>query len=92
MPNDLRLRVGTAEATIPLGGTPAQIATALTRFATSLGIPTTGTPTENLTAILLHVRDDVRRRSKAAHRAELEAANKAAIEATLAADDDVIGV
>lgn len=79
MPEDLRIRVGNLAATVPLGGTPAQIGAALSRFATSLGIPINGTPTENLTAILEHFRDDVKTRSKAVQTAEKRAVADATI-------------
>lgn len=87
IPNDLRLRVGNEVAQITLGGTPQQVADALTRFATSMGIPTTGTPTENLTAILEYIKDEVKRRSKDTQRAQLRAANEAAITQQVEADN-----
>lgn len=87
MPQDLRLRVGNEVATIPLGGTPVQVAAALTRFAVSYGIPINGTPTENLTAILEHVRDDVRRRSKEVQTAEKSAIADATIQQEVEADN-----
>lgn len=82
MPQDLRIRVGVEVAQITFGGTPQQVAAALTRFATSLGIAINGTPTENLTAILEHMRDDVKRRSKAVQIASDLAVAQVAIEAT----------
>lgn len=87
MPEDLRIRVGSEVATIPLGGTPAQIAAALTRVASSLGIPTSGTATENLTAILLHVKDDWKRTSKQVQRQELLAAQAAQIDSIVENDN-----
>lgn len=86
MPNDLRLRVGAATGTITFNPalSDAQVANALRRYARSLGIPTDGTPQENLTAILQHWLDDVRRRSKAVQLADL-AAERAASDAKLSA-------
>lgn len=86
MPQDLRIRVGTEVAQVTLGGTAQQVAAALTRFATSLGIPVDGTPTENLTAVLTHIVDDVRRRSKAAQTAEKQAVSNALIQQEVDAD------
>lgn len=87
MPQDLRLRVGSEVAQITLGGTAQQVADALTRFATSLGIPITGTATEKLTAVLEHIRDDVRRRSKAIQAADLRATNEATIAQQIETDN-----
>lgn len=87
MASDLRLRIGAASAMITFGGTDQQVADALERFAVSLGIPNTGTATERLTAILEHLRDEVKRRSKDAQRASLRAANEAAIEQTVEQDN-----
>lgn len=87
MPQDLRVRVGVEVATITLGGTPQQVAAVLERFAIRMGIPVTGTATEKLTAILEYIRDEVKRYSKEAHRAELRAANEAGIETTVESDN-----
>lgn len=87
MPQDLRVRVGVEVATITLGGTPQQVAAVLERFAVRRGIPITGTATENLTAILEYVREEVKRYSKEEHRAQLNAANAAAIEVTVETDN-----
>lgn len=87
MPEDIRLRVGTEVVTLPLNGGASKVAAVLTRFATSLGIPITGTATENLTAILEHVRDDVKQRSKVQQQADLRKANEAAITATVDSDN-----
>lgn len=87
MPEDLRIRVGNLVATVPLGGTPAQIGAALSRFATSLGIPINGTPTENLVAILEHWRQEAKTRSKQVQRQELLAAQVAQIESTVENDN-----
>lgn len=89
MAEDLRLRVGNEVATISFAGGAAKVAAVLERFAASLGIPTTGTPTENLTAILEHVRDDAKRRSKEVQRAELRQANEATITATVESDNAI---
>lgn len=74
-------------ATLALGGTDAQVKNTLERFAVRVGIPITGTATENLTAILEYIRDEVKRYSKEAHRAELRAANEAGIETTVELDN-----
>lgn len=79
MASDLRLRVGNTTATITFGGTDQQVANALRRFATSLGISLEGTPTENLEAILLHFKDDVKTRAKEVHARELRQANEESI-------------
>jgi hypothetical protein len=89
MPNDLRLRVGAVVADLPLGGTTQQVADALRRFAAGLGISTEGTTQEQLVRVLEHVRDDVKRRAKAAHLAELEAAQAAGNQSTVDADNDL---
>lgn len=91
MPQDLRIRVGTIEATIPLGGTPAQVTAFLERYARGMGIELTGTQVENLTTVAVKIREEVKRVSKRVHRQDLEQANLAAIEAALA-EDDVVGV
>lgn len=90
MPQDLRIRVGTIEATIPLGGTPAQVSAVLTRYAESQGIPITGTPAENLTGVLKSIREDVRNKSREKNRSTLEAIQRDIIEAKLAAEDDIL--
>lgn len=87
MPQDLRLRVGIEVATITLGGTPAQVAAALERFARSLGITINGTPQENLTAILEHFKSDVKTRSKAVQAAEKRLVSEAQIAAEVDADN-----
>lgn len=87
MPNDLRLRVGAVVAILPLGGTDQQVADALRRFARSLGITSEGTPQEQLTAILEHFRDDVKRRSKAVQTEQKRAEGEAAIAAIVDADN-----
>lgn len=87
MPQDLTVRVGIHVGTITFGGTPAQVADVLERFALRVGIPIVGTATENLVAILEYFRDEVKGKSKEEHRAQLNAANSAAIEATIEVDD-----
>lgn len=87
MASDLRLRVGNASATITFQATDQQVATALRRFAGSLGIPVDGVPQENLLAILEHFRSEVVERSKAMQRAELRSEYDATIEATVEADN-----
>lgn len=87
MPEDLRIRIGAVEATIPLSGTPAQISAALTRYARSLGIPVNGTAVGNLTAILTHWKNEVRQRSIQVQVADAEAAAKAALIATADSDN-----
>lgn len=89
MPNDLRLRVGAATATVTLNPalSDAQVANALRRYARSLGISIDGTPQENLTAILQHWVDDVRRRSKAVQLMDLAAERSIADAATVEADN-----
>ena len=89
MPEDLRIRVGNEVGTIPLNGTPQQIAAVLTRYATALGIPTDGTPTQNLTAILEHIRDDVRRTAKQAHRQQLRAEADAQLNETIESENNL---
>ncbi|MES2934313.1 MAG: hypothetical protein V4805_12600 [Pseudomonadota bacterium] len=89
MPQDLRIRVGVEVATITINGTAQQVAAALERYASSQGITITGTATENLTAILEHIKVEVRRRSKEVQKAQLEAANAAAIEATVELDNPI---
>lgn len=65
MPNDIRLRVANASATVTLNATDQQVQAALTRYARSLGIPITGVAVDDLTSVINHWVDDVRRRSKA---------------------------
>lgn len=87
MASDLRIRVGSASATITFAATDQQMAEALRRYARRLGIATNGTANENLTAILEHIRDDVRRIAKAEQAAELRAANEATILSTVESDN-----
>lgn len=94
MASDLRIRIGNVSAMISLNGSvgnvsDAQVADALRRFATSLGIPITGTPTENLTAILEHIKDDVKRRSRQTQRSELTIQYEQTIIAQIDADNDL---
>lgn len=87
MPQDLRVRVGVEVGTVVINGTAQQVADALRRYAVSLGIPTNGTATQNLEAILNSIIYEVKQRSKAVQTAELRAANEAAITATVDADN-----
>lgn len=87
MASDIRLRVGNVTALLTLGGTDQQIAQALTRYATSLGIPLNGTPTENLTAVLEHIRSDVKARAKQVQAAEKRVISEATIAAEVEADN-----
>lgn len=89
MASDLRIRIGGATATITFGATDQQVADVLRRYARSLGISIDGTAQENLTAILEHIRDDVRRRAKAAQVREEKATSDAAIEAQADADNAI---
>lgn len=86
---DIRLRVGAATATVTINPalSDAQIASALRRYARSLGIAVDGTPQENLTAIAQHWLDDVRRRSRAVHLADLAAERAASDAATVDGDN-----
>lgn len=87
MAGSIAITVGATTYSLPINGTNAQIAAALTRYARSLGISTSGTNEQNMTAILEHVRDDIRRRSKAIQLADLAAAQAAANRATVDADN-----
>lgn len=87
MASDLRLRVGGATAMITFAATDQQVADALRRYARRLGIPVNGTANENLTAILEHIRDDVRRIAKEVQAAELRAANETTIQATVESEN-----
>lgn len=94
MASDLRVRVGNVTAMISLNGpdgqfSDAQVAAVLTRFANSLGIPISGTAQENLTAVLLHIKDDVRRRAKAVDVAERKAVSDAEIETEANAENNL---
>ncbi|MBK8051017.1 MAG: hypothetical protein IPK16_30345 [Anaerolineales bacterium] len=80
MASDLRLRVGGATGIITFNATDAQVAEALRRYARRLGIPAGGTANENLTAILEHLRDEIRRIAKEVQTAELRAANESTIQ------------
>lgn len=88
MSSQMTLKVGNTTATLPIGAnvTDAQVGQALTRYANSLGIPMTGTAQENLTAVLAHVLDDIRRRAKSQQLVELRAAQDAANQAAADAD------
>lgn len=90
MPNQLTLTIGANTATIPIKGTNAAINAAILRYAIQKGIPTDGkTPAEIgalvLTSLLRYVRDT----SVDRQRVELLAANAAALDATLAQDNDL---
>lgn len=87
MASSIVLKVANTTATINFTASDAMVAAALTRYATSLGIPTTGTAQENLTAVLLHIVDEVKRRSKAQQIAALEAAQDAANQAAAEGDN-----
>jgi hypothetical protein len=89
MASDLRIRVGTATGTITFGGTDTQIAAALRRYASSLGISVEGTAVENLTAILEHIRDDVKRISKQVQASELRSSNEAQIQQTVESENSL---
>lgn len=94
MASDLRIRIGGATATITLNGangefTDQQVADVLRRYARSLGIAIDGTAQENLTAILEHIRDDVRRRARGAQAREAKATSDAAIEAQAETDNAI---
>lgn len=88
MSSQISLKVGNVTATLPIGAnvTDAQVAQALTRYAASLGIPVDGTAQQNLTAVLAHVVDDIRRRSKTQQLTELRAAQDVANQAAADAD------
>lgn len=88
MANQLTLTVGTNTATIPLAGTNAKINAVIQRFLANQGIVTEGmTATQTGEAFLLEVKRIVLEFSEAQQRFELEAANRAAINATLASDN-----
>lgn len=87
MASDIRIRIGAVSAMVTLNASDAQVAAALTRYAASLGIPTTGTPTENLTAILVSIIDEIKRRSKQQQANELRAANEAAIQSAVESEN-----
>lgn len=87
MSSQISIKVASVTATVTLAATDQQVAAALTRYATSVGIPTTGTPTENLTAIIVHIVEDIKRRAKAAQIAELRAAQDADNQATVDSDN-----
>lgn len=75
--------MGIEVGTITFPGTAQQVADQLQDLAASLGIPTNGTATENLVAILEHVRDDAKRRTRAVRKARKQTASEAQIEAEL---------
>lgn len=89
MSSQISLKVGNVTATLPIGAnvTDAQVGAALTRYATSLGIPMTGTPTENLAAVLAHIVDNIKRRSKAAQVSDATTSAQAAIIAQAESDN-----
>lgn len=94
MSSTLTLKVGNVTAAISLNGasgqtTDMQVGAALTRYAESLAIPLEGSTQENLTAILEHIRDEVKRRAKIAQWAALRAADDAAHRATVESDNDL---
>lgn len=89
MASSLVLKVGSVTATINFSVSDALVAAALTRYANSLGIPMTGTAQENLAAVLAHVVDDIRRRSKSVQVADATATAQAAINATADADNNL---
>lgn len=91
MASDLRIRVGGVTAALTVGSsiTDQQVGQALLRYARSLGISTEGTNQEQLTRILQHWVDDVKRRAKEMQRAEDAAQRAATLEATLEADNNL---
>lgn len=89
MASDLRIRVGGTTALLTFGGTDQQVADALHRFALSLGIPTEGNAQTQLMAIAEHIRDDIKRRSKAVQTTEKRAVADATITAEVDADNPI---
>lgn len=87
MASSLSITVGGASATLPINATNAQVSAALTRYARSLAIPVTGVAQDDLTAILAHFVDDVRRRSKQVEIADTLAAAQVTAQATADADN-----
>lgn len=89
MSSQISLKVGNVTATLPIGAnvTDQQVAQALTRYAAGLGIPVNGSAQENLTAILAHIVDSIRRRAKAQQVADATTAAQAAIIAQAESDN-----
>ncbi len=88
MSSSISITVGNVTATLPVGAgiTDAKVAAALTRYATSLAIPTTGTAQENLAAVLASIVADIKQRSKRQQVAADTATAQVAI--TAQADND----
>lgn len=90
MPNQLSLQVGANTLTVPIKGTVAQINAAILRYAVQEGIDPSGkTATEIGVSVLTILLKTVRDGSLDRQRADLLAAQQAAMEATLAADNDL---
>lgn len=91
MSSQISLKVGATTATVPIGAniTDAQIGQALTRYAASLGIPTNGTNLENLTAVLTHIVDNIKRRSKQVQVSDATTTAQTSIIATAEAENNL---
>lgn len=91
MSSQISLKVGNVTATLPIGAnvTDAQVGQALTRYANSLGIPVNGSAQENLAAILAHIVDAIRRRSKDKQVADATSTAQAAIVAQAESDNQL---
>lgn len=92
MSSEIRLKVGNTEAVVSLNGpqgqfTDQQVGKALERYAKSVDLTLEGTLQNKLQTVLGYMVTDMRRRSRAVQRAELEAANRSAIDATVDTDN-----
>lgn len=87
MPNEITIRAGTLTATYTFPGTNAQFAAILQRFARSRGISVEGTNQENLQSALDFLVKYIWLVSKAQQQVDEQAANQAAIQAKVEADN-----
>ena len=87
MSSAITLKVGNVTATLPLGGTDAQVVSVLARYAMMRTLPQEGTAQERLTALLGLIRDDIKLLAKRRHADDLRAAYEATISGTIEADN-----
>lgn len=87
MSSALTLKVGSTTATLALGGTDAQVADVLTRYAAIRTLDTSGTTQERLTRVLESIRDDIKQLARRRQADDLRAANEATISAQTETDN-----
>lgn len=87
MSSQLSIKVGATTVNLPLGGTDAQVADVLTRYASMRGLDASGTVQERLTRLLERIRDDIKLLAKRKQADDLRATNEATIATTVESDN-----